>query len=150
MTNFENKTNAFNIANEIMIDDDFREMLYDKITAETSHQVRELLNKQGLNIFIRSEIKKIINEELKDFIFQIVKNVVANVNKKLSYELSITKKIAYSIDSEIKHTCRNLDVCYTEEQNIKNLVVKAISNIMDNVDLKKIDNKKLLENNGVF
>ena len=70
----------------------------------------------------------------------MISSVIQKLNKHLKSELEITKKITYSIESEIKHLGNELPMNYTDSENIKN----RINNILDKTfNDMKLENTKL-------
>lgn len=92
-------------------------------------EVRVALSEYQLQDLIKSKVNDVIDNSLHEIIEIVVKNIVSNVNKKLDLEYKTTKKLVYSIDSEISHVLKRTPICANTETIMKNKIYELLSKI---------------------
>jgi hypothetical protein len=109
--------------------------------------IKFALNEEGFKNFLISTTKEFIRDNFKELIEKVTKETIARLNKNINQELIITKSLCYSIDTEIKHTIRNLDTSAHTDHLIKNKIDEHINRISKELILKsmEVDNIKLLK-----
>lgn len=131
------------IANSIFSQGLFMGEALKQLTVMIEEEVRSQIKNSDVHTLIRGLVTQYTDTvSMRDIIKEVVETVLGSVNKSLEKDLEITKMIAFSIDKEIQHTLINLPVSERTEQNIKEIILKKIS---DFSHTKSIGTKKSLK-----
>lgn len=80
------------------------------------------LGEKGFEEFLVMKTKAFMHARIDDMVRLVVAETVARMNKNINEELKITKALCQSIDSEIKHTIREMDCSYEGDKKIETLL----------------------------
>lgn len=109
-------------------------------------EIRVALSQQHLTEVIVTKLKQILKDRLWDIINVVTEAVVKDTNRRLKQEHQVSKELAYSIDSTIKHTIRNHNLSYNTDKIIEQKVMEAIkqtaNKIIEKKSIKQIEDKK--------
>lgn len=105
--------------------DKFKKYLTKWIENEINAQVKTY----DYHAIVGQSIKDKIKTEFQENLNSVMTSIVDGMNKKLSKDLEITKKLCYSIDAEVRHTCANLPISYEYEQTIKTEIMNIVQKI---------------------
>ena len=115
------------------------DFMLSRLNTVVDEQVRLRLNDEGFRMFLVDTTKSFIHAHMDDIIRLVVKETILRLNKNIKVELNITKELCYSIDSNIKHTIRDLDCSYDSDKAVERVLDKHISNVLsDNGIVKKL------------
>jgi len=118
----------------------YANLLREDIFIKMTNEIETRLSKTGMNDFLDSKIKEILKVHAKEHIEQVIQEVMVGLNKKLKFEYEYAKKLAYSIDSTIKHVVRDANISLDMEDRIIKLIHNEFNKIRSE-EIKMIEKK---------
>lgn len=114
------------------------EQISKKFSSWITQEVHANLSRDNIRGLIRVQLKRSIDSnEYREVIIDIVNEVLKKINRSLERELQVTKKITYSIESEIKHLGINLPLNFDDSKKIKDRISSVITDSIKNLQIKE-------------
>jgi len=110
-------------------------------------EVKVILSKKGLTNVVKHKIEDLTKDRFDEFVEMVVDKIVNSSLKKARYENKLIKDLVSSTSYEIRRICRDVNVGYSYEEEVREAVInlikknsdKYIEKLIDSQNIKKIE-----------
>ena len=93
------------------------------IEEEVNMKVKSSLEQEGFKQFLIETTKKFLKQQFTDFVRSVVKETLESMNKKIKDETKVARALCQSIDEDVKHLTRGLDLSYEMDKRIEKMII---------------------------